>query len=122
MKHISDMLNEMFREGIRIEVDGDKLDVEGPEEALDQFLPTIKAYKAEILECLGADPADSILDALAEYDMLIHRLCDLQDDSLEHRERLLQARRSMAPANLHDDLEAFRQIVNRAERTRRTAA
>lgn len=122
MKHISNMLDEMFRAGIKIEVEGDRLDVEGPEDALDRYLPSIKAHKAEILECLGGDPADSILDALAEYDMLIHRLCDLRSDSQEHREKLLQARRSMAPAELPGDLEAFRQIVNRSERTRRTAA
>ncbi len=122
MKHISIMLDEMFRAGIEIEVEGDRLDVEGPDDALDRFLPTIKAHKAEILAFLGPDSADDILAALEEYDRLINRLCDLRGDPREHRERLLQARQSMAPADLPGDLEAFRQIVKQSERTGRAAA
>ena len=120
--NLSFFLDEVTRAGIRIEVQGDKLDVEGPDAALERFIPAIKAHKAEILKYLGPDPVDGILEALAEYDALIHRLCDCRGDSREHRERLLKARRLMAPADLPGDLEAFRQIVNQSERTRRAAA
>ena len=122
MKRIDHFLTEAMKAGITFEIpEPGKLIIEGPDEAFDRFLPEIKSRKPEILSFLAPDPADGILDALAEYDMLIDQLCGLRGDSQEHRNKLLAARRSMAPADLHDDLEKFRQIVDH-EKTRRHAA
>lgn len=119
---IGKFLLEATKAGITFEVEGDKLTVEGPDDALDRFLPAIKSRKSEILDYLGPDPMDGILDAIAEYDRLINRLCDLRGDPQEHRDRLLHARRSMAPADIPDDLERFKQVVNKVERIRKAAA
>ncbi|MBY0578449.1 MAG: hypothetical protein K2P57_05320 [Burkholderiales bacterium] len=120
---IDKFLLEATRAGITFEVEGDKLTVEGPGEALDRFLPAIKSRKQEILDYLGPDPMDGILDAIAEYDSLINRLCDLKHHSQEHRDNLLKARRSMAPADLTGDLDQFKRIVEDAEgKSRREAA
>ncbi len=56
-----------------------------------------------------------VLDDAKEFDRLIHRLCDLRGYPQAHREKLLQVRRRMAPADLRGDLEEFRLIVEKAK-------
>ena len=120
---IDKFIDEATKAGITFEVEGDKLTVEGPDDALDRFLPAIKSRKSEILDYLWVDPVDGLLGAIAEYDRLIHQLCDLRGDSQEYREKLLHARRSMAPASVHGDLKQFKRIVEDAEsKSRREAA
>ncbi len=120
---IGKFLLEATKAGITFEVEGDKLTVEGPDDALDRFLPAIKSRKPEILDYLGPDPVDGVLDAIKEFDALIHRLCELRGDPPEHRENLLHARRCMSPASVPGDLDQFRRKVSDVEnKSRREAA
>jgi|GEM_PF-4507226 len=108
---IAQMLDQGFAEELVVEVESGFLQVSGPRETVQKYAGFLKEHKAEILEYLGPDPSYPE-SALEEYDRLIHEHCDNQKHSPAHRARLLAARRSMAPANLLEDLEAFRQIVN----------
>ncbi len=115
MKNLIAKLGQAFREGLILEVEAGNLRVNGPSEIIEKYLPFLRQHKPEILAYLGLDPTDEIFAALDEYDALINRLCDLRGDPLEHRDRLLQARRSMAPADLPDDLTRFKQHVEKTE-------
>ena len=115
------LLAEVQKVGIKIAVDGDKLNVEGPDDALDQFLPEIALHKAEIIDFLRPDPCDSIFAAIEEYDALIHRLCDMRGDPMAYRLKLLDARRRMAPVEIPNDLAEFKKLIGQEERDRKSA-
>ncbi len=109
---IAGMLEQGFAEGLVVEIENGNLQVSGSRETVQKYAGFLKEHKAEILEYLNpvAPYSESLME---EYDRLIHEHCDNRKHSPEHRARLLSARRSMAPATLLEDLEAFRQIVNR---------
>ena len=81
-----------------------------------------KLAKPELLAHLSGDAADTepaqdlpLLAALAEFDALIDRLCDLSRYPADVREEMRQARQHMAPCNVPAELDAVRDLVKRAE-------
>lgn len=56
-----------------------------------------------------------LLAALAEFDALIERLCDLRNHPADVREQMRQVLRRMAPYNVPGELDAVRELVKQAE-------
>ena len=63
------------------------------------------------------EPAQDLplLAALAEFDALIDRLCELSKHPPEVREEMRRVRYGMAPCNVPRELEEVRELVRRAE-------
>ena len=53
-----------------------------------------------------------------ECDRLIHQLCDLRNDTSEHRTDLLAVRKTMAPNNLVGDIAYLKIAIAEVERPR----
>lgn len=74
-------------------------------------LTEAQAEQLTTAQILGYTPED-----VAELDRLINRLCDLVHYSPEARERILSARKRMAPVMVKAELQDFRELVAQAER------
>ena len=86
----------------------------------------VKASRVTIPQPAGRDAEPSrnlpLLAALAEFDQLIERLCDLSRYPADMREEMRQARRHMAPGRVTAELEAVRNLVKKAEASNATSA
>ena len=54
------------------------------------------------------------IDRVNECDRLIHELCDLRNDTPEHRADLLAVRKRMAPARIDDDIKHLCEAIEQA--------
>lgn len=115
MNSLIHMINKAFKDGLVIEVEMDKLAVTGPKPVIQKYAAFIRENRDAILDFLSPDPVDSVLAAIAEADRLINRLCDEKGRSPEHRAAMLKARREMAPAHLHDEIETLKTMIDRRE-------
>ena len=116
----SALLDELRSLGARVWPDAGMLHVKAPVGAMTPELTArVKAAKPELLALLEADSAGGpdlpLLAAIAEFDALIERLCDLSKHSPNVRERMRQVRRHMAPVNIPRELESVRCLVKHIE-------
>jgi hypothetical protein len=126
----SALLSELRAAGVTLAATGDRLTVEAaPGIITPELTARLRAFKPDLLAILAGNAAANddherdtepaqdlpLLAALAEFDALIERLCDLSRYSADLREELRQARRCMAPGNVPAELDAVRELVKRAE-------
>ena len=126
----SALLAELQAAGVTLAATGDRLTVEAaPGIITPELTARLRAFKPELLAILAGDAAANddherdtepaqdlpLLAALAEFDALIERLCDLSRYPADVREEMRQARRCMAPGNVSAELDAVRELVKRAK-------
>ena len=126
----SALLSELRAAGVTLAATGDRLTVEAaPGIITPELTARLRAFKPELLAILAGNTAANddherdtepaqdlpLLAALAEFDGLIERLCDLSRFPADVREEMRQARRCMAPGNVSAELDAVRELVKRAE-------
>ena len=87
-------------------VDG-QLEGEGTPEAIARIKPYIVQHRAEIIRALETDYYPTFED-IALLDNLINELCDLQGDSPQSREAMLDARRKMRPVLIPENIAQLR--------------
>jgi len=124
------LLSELRAAGVTLAATGDRLKIEAaPGIITPELTARLKAFKPQLLVILAGnatandalerdtEPAQGLplLAALAEFDALIERLCDLSRYPADVREEMRQARRRMAPDNVPAELDAVRELVKRAE-------
>jgi len=120
------LLAELRADGVILAANGDKLAIEAARGILTpELMARMRAAKPELMAILAGDlPANDdtepaqdlpLLAALAEFDALIERLCDLCRFPADVRENMRQARRRMAPGNVPAELDAVREHVRRHE-------
>jgi len=126
------LLAELRADGVILAADGDKLAIEAARGILTpELMARMRAAKPELMALLAGDlaanddaePAQDLplLAALAEFDALIERLCDLSRYPADVRENMRQARRRMSPDNLRLELPVMREHLARAEGKARVA-
>ena len=90
-------------------------------------------YKPENLQDRTLQDDDSVAPDAARFwlnltqrvdecDRLIHQLCDLRNDTSEHRADLLAVRKTMAPDNLVRDIVYLKAAIAEVERPRRATS
>jgi len=126
------LLQELRTLGVKVWPDAGALRFKAPAEAMTPELTArMRAAKPELMAILAGDlaanddtePAQDLplLAALAEFDALIDRLCDLSRYPADVRENMRQARRRMSPDNLRLELPVMREHLARAEGKARVA-
>ena len=82
------------------------------------------ANDSENIDGYHYDPIDAarfwqgLTARVDECDRLIHQLCDLRNDTSEHRTDLLAVRKTMAPNNLVGDIAYLKIAIAEVERPR----
>ena len=132
------LIREAEKDGLRFALTPSRtVKLTGPKDAAEKWAPRLREHKAEIVESLVAlsahtafaeqsdgytyDPDESaefwrnLTARIDEIDRLIHQLCDLRNDSDEHRADLLAVRRRMAPNNIGSDIEYLRGEITRRQ-------
>ena len=86
------------------------------------------ANDSENIDGYHYDPIDAarfwqgLTARVDECDRLIHQLCDLRNDTSEHRADLLAVRKTMAPDNLVRDIVYLKAAIAEVERPRRATS
>ena len=120
------LLDELRATGVTLKAAGDRLKVRAaPGLITPELTARLKSFKPELMAILGGTkvPASDgelsqdlpLLAALAEFDALIERLCDLRNHPADVREQMRQVLRRMAPYNVPGELDAVRELVKQAE-------
>lgn len=132
----SALLSELRAAGVTLAATGDRLKIEAaPGIITPELTARLKASKPELLAILAGNAAANdapeadtepaqdlpLLAALAEFDALIERLCDVSRYPADVREEMRQARRRMSPDNLRLELPVMREHLARAEAGDRAA-
>ena len=133
------LIREAENDGLRFALTPSRtIKLTGPKDAAEKWAPRLREHKAEIVESLAAlgsnavdaepidgytyDPEEAarfwqnLTARVDECDRLIHQLCDLRNDTPEHRAALLEARKHMAPNSIDGDLAYLKAQV--AKRTK----
>ena len=88
----------------------------------------LPANDSEDIDGYHYDPIDAarfwqgLTARVDECDRLIHQLCDLRNDTSEHRADLLAVRKTMAPDNLVRDIVYLKAAIAEVERPRRATS
>ncbi len=130
-----DLWHECRRLSMSLSLNGDRLQYEGPEEAIDRMLPAMKAHRDDLLECVRA-VSDTLIDPgsgapylpwgpylgtggiqrfRAKHVDIIERLADMEGWPQEHRDDVL-ARAIRGPlADLLPNLHHFNERLAEAK-------
>lgn len=109
--------------GLQLRVEGEHLKAKGHRETIAAWQALIQRHKPEVIAALTGQPSPAIEDAIdlatlaADYEELticITELCRLVGYSDDARERMLDARRSLTPAQVAQECAYFRWQVIRA--------
>jgi hypothetical protein len=91
------LLREASALGVRLQIEGDRITVDGPRPAVERLLPALREHKQELLAALAPGPelfafappaeCDCLRDAIEERAAIIAEGC-----GMEHRQALREAR------------------------------
>jgi hypothetical protein len=103
----SALLDTIESAGVSLRLIGGKLKASGAEKAIASIKPYIAHHRDEIIRALESDYYPTFED-IALLDNLINQLCDLQGDSPQTREVMLDARRKMRPVLIPENIAQLR--------------